>query len=70
MLPTKPLLQFSARVTLFTRQNCSLCETAKAVVNLTTRQRPFDYREIDVMSAGQEPWKALYEFDTPVVRSP
>lgn len=68
MLPTKHLSQFSARVILFTRQNCSLCETAKAVVNLTSRQRLFDYSEIDVMSSGQELWKALYEFDTPVVQ--
>jgi hypothetical protein len=32
-------------------------------------ERPFEFREVDVMKAGQERWKALYEYDTPVVRS-
>lgn len=29
--------------------------------------RPFAYQEIDVMQPGQEKWKAVYEFDTPVI---
>lgn len=33
-------------------------------------RRPFEYTEIDVMSAGQTKWKKLYEFDTPVVSLP
>lgn len=57
------------RITLFTRVNCSLCDTAKAVVENVKQQRPFEYQEIDVMQTGQEKWKHLYEFDTPVVRS-
>jgi hypothetical protein len=57
------------RITLFTRVNCSLCDTAKAVVGNVKEQRPFEYQEIDVMRPGQEKWKSLYEFDTPVVRS-
>jgi hypothetical protein len=28
---------------------------------------PFEYQEIDVMMPGQEKWKEVYEFDTPVV---
>lgn len=67
MIPTRLLLQHSARVTLFTRQNCSLCDNAKAIVNITARSRTFEYDEVDVMSPGQDSWKRLYEFDTPVV---
>jgi len=29
-------------------------------------KRPFDYDEINVMDPGQDKWKAVYEFDTPV----
>lgn len=67
MMPTRLLLQHSARVTLFTRPNCSLCEDAKAVIKLASQSRTFEYNEVDVMSLGQDLWKRLYEFDTPVV---
>ena len=30
------------------------------------KSRKFNYREIDVMSKGQEGWKAAYEYDVPV----
>jgi hypothetical protein len=30
-------------------------------------KRPLVYHEINVMEPGQEKWKGLYEFDTPVV---
>lgn len=55
------------RITLFTRVNCSLCDTAKAVVGNVKMETPFAYREIDVMQPGQEKWRDVYEFDTPVV---
>lgn len=57
----------SARLTLFTRANCSLCETAKTNIAMVQKKRPVDYAEIDVMAKGQENWKHLYEFDTPVL---
>jgi hypothetical protein len=56
------------RITFFTRTPCSLCDTAKTVVQNVQKQRVFKYNEINVMEPGQEKWKALYEFDTPVVR--
>ena len=68
MFPTRRLLQQTHRITLFTRSNCSLCESAKAVLSRVQTQRPFKYEEIDVMSSGQQQWKDLYELDTPVVR--
>jgi len=61
------LRQLGLRLTLFTRANCSLCDDAKAVLERTRNTRRFEYTEIDVMVAGYDKWKALYEFDTPVV---
>ena len=67
MRATLKLLQHSARVTLFTRANCSLCDTAKHTLANVTKNKIVDYSEIDVMAQGQEKWKDAYEFDTPVV---
>lgn len=55
------------RITFFTRTPCGLCDTAKAVVQNVKAKRPLEYHEIDVMEPGQEKWKDVYEFDTPVV---
>ena len=60
------LLQHTARLTLFTRENCSLCTTAKNAITNVSKARSFDYHEIDVMAPDQERWK-VYEYDTPVV---
>lgn len=68
MLLTRKLMQHSANVILFTRPNCSLCESAKVVIQSVSRLRSFEYSEINIMSHGQESWKRLYELDTPVVR--
>lgn len=57
----------TALVTLFTRQNCSLCATAKMVLQDLQRSRTFDYHEVDLMTRGHERWKKIYEFDVPVV---
>ncbi|KAH9870743.1 hypothetical protein IAQ61_006221 [Plenodomus lingam] len=56
------------RIIFFTRSPCGLCDTAKAVVQSVQAKRPLEYKEINVMDPGQEEWKNLYEFDTPVVR--
>ncbi|KAH3960446.1 glutaredoxin-like protein [Parastagonospora nodorum] len=55
------------RVTFFTRSPCGLCDTAKAVVRNVEAKRPLTYHEINVMEPGQEKWKSMYEFDTPVI---
>jgi len=67
MRATVHLLQHTARITLFTRQNCSLCDNAKAVLQSLGKRRSFEYNEVDVMSQGQQQWKLVYEFDAPVV---
>ena len=66
MRTTARLLQYTARITLFTRGNCSLCDDAKSVLEGLSKKRSLDYREVDVMASDQEQWK-LYQYDTPVV---
>lgn len=67
MKPTALLYQSLARITLFTRPNCSPCVDAKAVLDRVKKDRSFQYTELDVMQEQNERWK-IYEFDTPVVR--
>ena len=67
MFPTAARLSRSVRLTLFTRVNCSLCDTAKHNVNQLQKRKPFPYSEIDVMATGNKMWKDVYEFDTPVL---
>ena len=69
MRPTVILFRQCLRLTFFTRPNCSLCDDAKGVLSKVWDRRPFEYDEINVMEKNQDKWKALYEFDTPVVRS-
>ncbi|EAW07696.1 glutaredoxin family protein [Aspergillus clavatus NRRL 1] len=66
MLFTKALLS-PARVTLFTRANCGLCDTAKQAVTQLHKRRPFDYSELDIMVSENKPWRDVYEFDVPVL---
>ncbi|MCJ1392035.1 hypothetical protein MMC18_004902 [Xylographa bjoerkii] len=70
MRPTVSLRQHSARLILFTRANCSLCSSAKAVLANVEKRRSFEYNEVDVMAKGQKEWKDMYEFDVPVVECP
>ncbi|KAF2428855.1 hypothetical protein EJ08DRAFT_551533, partial [Tothia fuscella] len=65
MKPTTRLFQ-QCHITLFTRQNCSLCTDAKQVLSNVWDKRPFQFKEIDVMTAKDEQWK-MYQFDTPVI---
>ena len=52
-------------VVLYTREACSLCKTARAVILRLRREREFSFREVDIGSAGE-----LYEehkHDIPVI---
>ncbi|KAF7126219.1 hypothetical protein CNMCM5793_002714 [Aspergillus hiratsukae] len=66
MLPTRALFS-KARVTLFTRAGCGLCDTAKHAVTQLHKRRPFDYSELDIMAPENKSWKDVYEFDVPVL---
>ena len=52
-------------VVLYTREGCSLCDKARAVILAVRREVPFVYREVDIGWSGD-----LYEdhkHDIPVV---
>jgi hypothetical protein len=67
MNPTRFLLSQTLRLTLFTRVNCSLCDTAKNTVKELQKRRQFIYSEVDVMVPENKMWKDIYEFDVPVL---
>ncbi|KAF2667502.1 hypothetical protein BT63DRAFT_415062 [Microthyrium microscopicum] len=62
MYVARPLL----RITLFTREHCSLCTQAKFVLDKVQTRNPFQYAQFDVMKSGNEKWR-IYEFDVPVI---
>lgn len=68
MFPTRPLFG-SARLTLFTRAGCGLCDTAKLAVLQVSKRRPFEYVERDIMQSDNQSWKDVYEFDVPVLHA-
>jgi Glutaredoxin-like domain (DUF836) len=67
MKPTSSLLRSLANLTLFTRTNCSLCETAKLSLAEIRKRGDRTYNEINVMDQKHEKWKSIYELDVPVV---
>ncbi|KAH6660259.1 hypothetical protein BKA67DRAFT_653454 [Truncatella angustata] len=68
MRATGRLFQHASRITLFTRENCGLCTQAKSVLSDLWDQRPFEYKEVDIIKSQQIPrWRDLYEFDVPVI---
>ncbi|OQD74831.1 hypothetical protein PENDEC_c009G03097 [Penicillium decumbens] len=66
MLPTRALFS-QARLTLFTRAGCGMCDTAKHTVVQLNKRRPFEYVEKNIDDAGNKKWKDVYDFDVPVL---
>ncbi|KAG7292417.1 hypothetical protein NEMBOFW57_002452 [Staphylotrichum longicolle] len=66
MRVTSRLLQ-SCRITLFSRENCGLCTQARSVLSDVWDQRPFAFKEIDIIKPESKGWRDLYEFDVPVI---
>ncbi|KAJ5246755.1 hypothetical protein N7468_001738 [Penicillium chermesinum] len=66
MLPTRALWG-QARLTLFTRAGCGLCDTAKHTVVQLQKRRPFEYVEVDIMEPEKKAWKDVYDYDVPVL---
>lgn len=55
-------------LTLFTRPNCSLCDSAKLVLQSLSKKKHFQLNQLDIMDPVNARWKRIYELDTPVVR--
>jgi len=52
-------------VTFYTREGCSLCRVAKAVILGLRREVEFVFREVDIGRDGE--LYELYKYDIPVV---
>lgn len=59
----------TCRITLFTRQHCGLCVSARSVLSDVWDTRPFVFKEVDIVKPEAQNWKDLYDFDVPVVSS-
>lgn len=68
MRATRVLSQ-NLRLTLFTRANCGLCDSAKQTMTQVQRRKPghFHYAEVDIMKPENKAWRDVYEFDVPVL---
>ena len=64
---TPILRMYSARLTLFTKSDCGLCDTAKTRLAAVQKRRTVEYNEVDVMDKANEKWFNAYAFDVPVL---
>ncbi|KAK6516346.1 hypothetical protein TWF506_006255 [Arthrobotrys conoides] len=58
------------RLTLFTKKDCSLCQTAglnAAGWRLVETQNQAQYKSIDIFEPGNGKWHDAYVFDVPVL---
>ncbi|KAL5614668.1 hypothetical protein BROUX41_004764 [Berkeleyomyces rouxiae] len=55
------------RITLFTRTNCGLCDSARNVLAQVQTTRAFELQQVNLSAAGTQAWKDLYDFDVPVI---
>lgn len=58
---------YSARLTLFTKADCGLCDVAKANLAKVRERRTVDYQEVDIMDKDNRKWKNEYAYDIPVL---
>lgn len=67
MRATAVLRMYSARLTLFTKNECGLCDTAKARLVQVRKRRTVEYNEVDIMKEENKRWFNMYAFDVPVL---
>lgn len=67
MRPASVLRMYTAHLTLFTHQHCSLCHVAKASLATFLERRPVSHAEIDIFEPEHKQWRDLYEYDVPVL---
>lgn len=67
MRPSLALRMYSARLTLFTKSDCGLCDTAKVRLAEVQKRRTVEYREVDIMDKANKEWLDCYAFDVPVL---
>jgi glutaredoxin len=55
------------QVTLFTRENCHLCEAAREVIERVRQRIPFELQLIDIDEPTHEQWLDRYDHHVPVI---
>ena len=58
------LLSYLPTLTLYTKEECSLCDEAKEV--LQPHWHMFKFEEVDIEEDGNEKWHDMYCYDIPV----
>ncbi|KAH9981419.1 hypothetical protein BGW80DRAFT_1270162 [Lactifluus volemus] len=56
-----------ARLTLYSGQNCSLCDTAKSELARIRQTRDFELDIVNIHDPGQEHWKKKYVWWIPAL---
>lgn len=67
MRPSLILRMYSARLTLFTKSDCGLCDTAKTRLAEVQKRRTIEYSEVDIMKEENKKYFNMYAFDVPVL---
>ena len=60
------------QLTLFSKQQCGLCDTAKSVMNQVLQKPDFKdckYKVVDIMDPENKQWFDKYCFDVPVLHA-
>lgn len=61
------LRMYSARLTLFTKTDCGLCDVAKSRLARIRKRRTVDYHEVDISKEENKKWHDAYCYDIPVL---
>jgi hypothetical protein len=55
------------RITLFTKECCSLCDSAAFVIKKLRRRFDVELEQVDITAPGNAKWFALYSNEIPVI---
>ncbi|TPX70693.1 hypothetical protein SpCBS45565_g01580 [Spizellomyces sp. 'palustris'] len=61
--------RLSPTLTLFTKQYCGLCESAKETILRVQQKVPFVLTEVDIEQPANKEWLRKYMFDVPVLHA-
>lgn len=67
MRATTVLRMYTAQLTLFTKNDCGLCVTAKERLVAVQKRRTVEYNEVDIMKEENKKYYDMYAFDVPVL---
>ena len=57
----------SPKLTLFTKEQCSLCDDVKEILDSVRNTHPHTLEAIDITDAAHKEWHRRYKYDIPVL---